>query len=138
VDSLIKIQAMRPGYIKQKLMNLIHTGKYILIIVICFLLSYCDSTSGNTDKNLNNSTYEVVLERLGKPIRDTVFILTKNLYEYQYSLLTYYPEPEGKHIFIREVIWKSKNDKTVVWFQKINEQWKSFDNLIWNPKKVTY
>jgi hypothetical protein len=119
-------------------MNLGQIGKGILVIFAFQLLNLNCSTPEKSDVNLNGKSIEIVNQKLGTPDSTNEFILTKKLYEYQYKLLVYYPEPEGKNILIKEAIWKSRKTKTVVWFSKVEGKWVSIDNLTWNPNKIKY
>ena len=119
-------------------MNQIQVGKCILVIVIFQMINLSCSTPEKSSTKLNGKSMEFVIEKLGKPDSTHEFILTKKLYEYQYRLLTYYPEPEGKNILIKEFIWENSHKKTVVWFHKVNDKLESLDNLTWNPNKIKY
>jgi hypothetical protein len=119
-------------------MNLIRVGKSLFVIAFFFMLIIGCSTSEKTNKDLNGKSIESVIEILEQPDSNKEFILTKKLFEYQYALLTYFPDPEGKDLHIKEYIWKNKRTKTVVWFHKVNDKWESIDNLTWNPDKTKY
>ena len=84
------------------------------------------------------ASLEFVTDKLGKPISCHEFILLKKLYEYQYKLLTYYHDPDGKNILINELSWELKNGKIIVWFYKVGDKWKSIDNLSWDPNLIKY
>jgi hypothetical protein len=119
-------------------MNLGQIGKFMLAAVAFQLLSLNCSSPERTDTNLNGKTIEIVNQKLGSPDSINEFILTRRLYEYQYKLLHYYPEPEGKNILIKETVWNRGKTKTVVWFKKVEENWISIDNLTWNTDKIKY
>lgn len=114
-------------------MNLTQVGRLQIYILLILFLSIIGCSAGEkTKKELNGKSVELVIKSLGKPNNEKEFVLTKNLFEYQYGLLKYYPEPEGKNISIKELCWENKNKKTVVWFHKVNEQWESLDNITWS------
>jgi hypothetical protein len=119
-------------------MKLIQVGKYLIVLTSFFMLNLSCSSSKKPDMNLNGRSLEFVIDKLGKPISCHEFILSKKLYEYQYKLLTYFPEPEGKNILIKELLWEMKKEKTVVWFHKVDNKWKSIDNLSWNTDLIKY
>lgn len=125
------------GNIKRQLMSLIQTGR-LIIIILMFILNFGCSISEKSDKKLNGLSIESVTKEIGKPDSTIEFILSNKIKEYQYGLLTYYPEPEGKDILIKEYIWEHKHEKRVVWFHKVNGKWVSIDNLTWNPDKIKY
>jgi len=111
-------------------------GKLLLITVSILIIS-C-SSAVKTDENLNGKSIEFIREKIGASTYEKEFILTKALYEYQYGLLSYYPEPNGKNIQIREFGWNKNHKKTVVWFHKINYKWVSLCNVTWNPDKTKF
>lgn len=117
-------------------MKIIQAGKYILMII--FVLNMSCSKSEKSDEKLNGKSINFLIEKLGSPDNTVEFILTKELPEYRYGLLKYYPEPEGKNIHIKELIWESNHKKTVIWFHNDKENWVSIDNLTWNPDKIKY
>jgi len=119
-------------------MNLTQVGKYLIVITFfCILILGC-STSKKSEIALNGKSVEFIIDKLGKSTCCHEFILTKKLYEYQYGLLTYFPEPEGKNIHIKELAWEIKNKKTIVWFNNVDNDWKSLDNLSWNPNLIKF
>ena len=119
-------------------MSLIHFGKYLIVIIFLSILNLGCSTSKKSELALNGKSVEFIIDKLGKPTNSQEFILTKKLYEYQYGLLTYFQEPEGKNIHIKELVWEIKNKKTIVWFSIVDNNWKSLDNLSWNPNLIKY
>ena len=122
--------------IKQRLMKIIQAGKYVFMIV--FVLNLSCSTPEKSDKKLNGKPANYLIEKLGSPYSTVEFILTKKLYEYQYGLLKYYPEPDGKNIHIKELVWRNKHKKTMVWLHNVKGNWESIDNITWNPDKLKY
>jgi hypothetical protein len=117
-------------------MKTLQAGKYLLIMASLLVIS-C-SQSIKTDKSLNGKSIEFIKEKIGNPTTYKEFVLTKSLYEYQYGLLVYYPEPDGKNIHIMEYVWDKEHKNTVVWFHLIKNKWVSLDNLTWNPDKVKF
>lgn len=110
-----------------------------LFIVVLFLFLAVGCTKGvKTDKNLNGKSIEFIKDKFGSPNYDKEFVLSKSLYEYQYGLLVYYPEPDGKNIKIKELNWNKGSNNIVVWFHIIEDKWVSFDNITWNPDKVKF
>lgn len=117
-------------------MKAILVGKSLLITVSALIIS-C-SSAVKTDKNLNGKSIEFIKENIGIPTYEKEFVLTKALYEYQYELLSYYPEPNGKNIQIKELGWNKGHKMTIVWFHKINHKWVSLCNVIWNPNRTKF
>ena len=113
-------------------------NKFLFIIVSFFILTVSCTESVKTNKNLNGKSIKFFKEKYGLPTSEKEFILSKSLYEYQYGLLVYYPNPDGKNIHIIECVWDKKNRSTVVWFHKIEYKWLSLDNITWNPDKVKF
>jgi hypothetical protein len=127
---------MQHKNIKQRLMKVILVGKYVFMIGFVLILS-C-STLEQSDKKLNGKSIDYLTEKFGSPDSTVEFVLTKKLYEYQYGLLKYYPEPEGKDIHIKELVWINKHKRTVVWLHYVKGSWESIDNITWNPDKIKY
>lgn len=127
---------MLQRYTKQRLMKTFHVGRFIFLLVLVLNLN-C-STPEKSDKKLDGKSVDYLVRKLGSPDSTIEFILTKKLYEYQYGLLKYYPEPEGKNIHIKEFIWISNHKKTVVWLHNVKGKWESIDNITWNPDKIKY
>lgn len=117
---------------------MIQISKLLFIIVSFFILAVSCTETVKTDKELNGKSIEFLKEKYGLPTSEKEFILSKSLYEYQYGLLVYYPEPGGKNIHIIEFVWNKKHKNTVVWFHLIKDKWVSLDNITWDPDKVKF
>ena len=119
-------------------MTIYQVNKHLSIVVLFLILTVSCTESVKTNKNLNGKSIKFFKEKYGLPTSEKEFILSKSLYEYQYGLLVFYPEPDGKNIHIIECVWDKKHKSTVVWFHMIEDKWVSLDNITWNPDKVKF
>jgi len=113
-------------------------SKFLLIIVSFFILTVRCTETVKKNRDINGKSIEFFKEKYGLPSSEKEFILSKSLYEYQYGLLVFYPNPDGKNIHIVECVWDKKHKRTVVWFRRIEDKWVSLDNITWNPDKVKF
>ena len=87
------------------------------------------------DKKINGTDETVVLNKYGKPQRESIIKLAKGvkLHEYQSSLYSLYPMTEIDTIELKEFFWELKGDeKMVIWLHKKDSVWIAVDNLRWS------
>jgi hypothetical protein len=108
---------------------------YMGLSILMISLISCDPTSS---EKLNGRSPEYLINKFGEPEFTNEFILSSSVYEYQYGLFKFYPDPDGKDIRIREISWKRLFKRTTVWFGIKKGKWVSIDNVSWNPKIVKF
>jgi hypothetical protein len=123
-------------HILRQLMSGIPTGKLLVLFIFSIVVS-C-STYPLSKDYLNGLTIAKAESLLQKADDSTSFVLSDTLHEYQYHLLSYYPNPNGKNIQIKQYVWNKRNNKTIIWFHNVQGHWISFDNLIWNKNAVHF
>lgn len=110
----------------------------ISIFILVFLYQKYWDPGPSTNTQLNHKSQLEIVEILGVPDYEVTFLLESHMYEFRLGLISLFPDTSINNIFIRELTWESKRRTTKVWFYQESGEWKSVDNLSWNPNVVQF